>query len=65
MTGATVLNVLRHECSVDGDCRCPHFLVRLAFESAMDARRQIVENAKTPLHAPVEVTAEDALLVDA
>lgn len=29
------------------------------------ARRQMVENAKEPLQAPVEVTAEEALLVDA
>lgn len=35
MTGATVLSVLRHECSVVSDRRCPHFVVRLAFESAI------------------------------
>jgi hypothetical protein len=29
------------------------------------ARRQMVENANEPLKAPVEVTAEEALLVDA
>jgi hypothetical protein len=29
------------------------------------ARRQMVENAKEPLEAPGEVTAEEALLVDA
>jgi hypothetical protein len=29
------------------------------------ARRQMVESATEPLQAPVEVTAEDALLVDA